>query len=249
MVYIQEILFRFFYLSLTTLSIFLISFFFKEYSLLFFINSLLNKKQLKDIAFLFSSPYELFEIYYKVCLLSTILLAVPFILYQLLQFLSQGLTTVEHKKVQKSLISFITWFYFFNFLIICFLLPFFWTEIELFNTETLYFSYINIYYEPNLQQYIFFLYKNVIILNFFFFFQYVYTYIVKNLTILTYLKVKQYEKTFVFFIVVTLFFLHTDIFQAFIFSLLLLLYYFIFSKFLKHYLLLKYKKQKQIITL
>lgn len=249
MVYIQEILFRFFYLSLTTISIFLTSFFFKEYSLLFFINSLLNKKQLKDIAFLFSSPYELFEIYYKVCLLSTMLLVVPFILYQILQFLSQGLTKLEYKKAQQNFIGFIIWFFFFNFLIICFLLPFFWTEIELFNIETLYFSYVNIEYEPNLQQYIIFLYKNVIVLNFFFFLQYIYTYIVKNFTIFTYLKLKQYEKTVVFFIIATLFFLHSDIFQAFIFSLMLLLYYFIFSKFLKYYLLLKYKKQKQIITL
>ena len=249
MIYIQEFLFRLFYLSLTALILFFNSFFFKEYSLLFFINALLNKKQLKDIAFLFSSPYELFDIYYKICILTTLLLLIPFILYQILNFLVQGLNNLEYKKIKKSFIIFILFFYFFNYLIICITLPFFWTEIELFNTETLYFSYINIEYEPNLQQYIAFLYKNIIILNILFFSQCLYTNVITKISILQYLKIKPYEKIIIFFIIFSLFFLQSDFSQALIFSLILLFYFFSISKILNFYLLLKYKKQKQIINL
>jgi len=249
MIYIQEFLFRFFYLSLTIIILFFNSFFFKEYTLLFFISDLIDKKQLKDIAFLFSSPYELFEIYYKICVLTTVILGIPFFLYQILNFLAQGLHNLEYKKLKIGFINFIILFYSFNFLIICFFLPFFWKEIELFNIETLYFSYINIEYEPNLQQYINFLYNNVILFNFIFFFQYLYIYYTKNIFILQYLKLRPYEKLILFFILFSFFFLQSDFLQALIFSLMLLIYFFTVNKIIKFYLLLKYNKNTQIINL
>ena len=170
-------------------------------------------------------------------------------MYQILNFLAQGLNKLEYKKIKSKFIMFVFSFYFFNAIIIHILLPLFWTEIELFNIETLYVSYINIEYEPNLQQYITFLYKNIIIFNIIFLFQYVYCYIIQNLYILQYLKIKQYEKTFIFFISFSLFFLHSDVSQASLFCLIIISYFFIISKILKFYLLLKYKKQKQIINL
>src|SRR5574343_99404 len=212
MIYIQEILFRFFYLSLTSFCVFLINFLFKEYILLFFINPLLNQKQIKDIAFLFSSPYELFDIYFKICLLSTFIIIIPFILYQILHFLTQGLNKIEYSSIKRNFLLFIITFYIFNILIICFLLPIFWKEVELFNIETLYFSYLNIEYEPNLHQYITFLYNNTIILNIVFFIKFIYFYIIKNINIKTYLKLIPYEKPSIIFIYITDLLLYTDIY-------------------------------------
>ena len=245
MVYIQEVLFRFFYLSLTIVLTFFINFWFKEYTLLFFLSPLLQSKQLKDTAFLFNSPYDLFDIYYQICVFGTLIIVLPIVLHQVSQFLISGLSVAESKNLQIKKLKIIFFFYIFNSCLIIFFLPLFWQELELFNVEILYFSYLNVEYEPNLQKYILFLFKTTFLFNIFFIFQHFYVYLIKNQDIKKYLALLQYEKTVVFFLVFFLISITAELFQGLFICVFFLFYFVIFNTTIKIKLLLKYKKQKQ----
>lgn len=200
MFYLFEIFNRIKYLCLSFLFVFILFYSFKDNLLVIFLYSILvNKEGCLDIFeinnFIYTHPAEIFSMYLLLILYFSFIFILPFFFLQFLDFFKQSLYKKEYLKLKKIMFFFHLFIYFFNFLGLFYIFPYFWFILDSFNKSTFFF----LLFELKVNDYILFLLSFLTSLNFLFIAFFLFFYLLQfiNLKTLIYWK-----RLFVFFYIV-----------------------------------------------
>jgi len=163
MFYFKEFFLRLFYLFFSFFLTFAICFIYKDTILFlfsFFLISEANKLNIGFDHFIYTHPLELVTIFILLCIILSFFTALPFLFWQLLDFLKTGLYIKELFIIKCLIIFFLFFIYFLNFISLIILFPKIWFFFESFNTMALKNSLLSnsIFFELKLQDYFSFLF-------------------------------------------------------------------------------------------
>ena len=169
MFYLKEIFLRFKYSSLTFLFILLICYKYKNILFLLVILSILDYKPntISNLDhFIYTHPTELFQTYVWLILFLAILFILPYLFWQLLDFLKSSLYVFEYKKLKLLFLLVFLFVLLLNFLSFFFLFPKIWFWFYEFNDMTNNFNPgLNFFFELKVIDYFLFLFDFLYFLN------------------------------------------------------------------------------------
>lgn len=133
MLYINDILFRFFYISISAIILFCIFFFKKEILLSLLLTLITFDERLRVNSIIYTSPIEMFQIYLLLVLLFLCISLLPYIYWQFIDFLSPGIQFIEYQKLIRLLLLSIFFLIITNSINFYFIIPRLWAFIHIFS--------------------------------------------------------------------------------------------------------------------
>jgi Sec-independent protein secretion pathway component TatC len=169
MFYINELKFRVLYCLFACIFLFLIFWYYKHFSLIFFI-MLLQKKNIFFIThFIYTHPFELFNIYILVYCCLSIFYIQAYVFMQVLEFFKSSLFEFEYKKIKKIIYKYLFCLLVCNILYYNFLLPNIFEFLNFFNLMSTKILSIKIFYELKIIDYFSLLISTLIFFNIIYF--------------------------------------------------------------------------------
>lgn len=228
MLYFKEFFFRLIYSIIFLIIILILSYYYNN----FLLNLLLapvtkqfsSKSIIFELSYISNSPFNIIDLNFWVCLIFSVSFWLPFLIFQILFFCYSGLYSIEYKKINSVVLVSILFYYILNILNIFFIFPYLWYFIEYLSLILSNYTEMNVEYEPNLLNYLNFIYKFSLITNFvYIIFQIFFIYFkLKNFEY--YVLYEKYTSIFirVFFLLILIFLIEFDFFTLF-FSLIFFL--------------------------
>lgn len=239
MFYFKEFLYRLNYLFIVFLIIFFYFYSIKEYLFTLLISNLSHKKnfylQNFELSFIINTPNELINVELIFCLITTLVFFYPIFLKQIFMFLKSALKNQWINFLKKYSFFLLTFFFVFNYTLIFYIFPHFWSYIEILNMLLMSQSTINIEYEPNLLLYLKSLWICFIIINFVIFFIIIIFFsIFLSLELKTFIKRKKILNITVTLLnfVVLAFIFETDVLVTIVSLITVLVFFYFFKKIL-----------------
>lgn len=170
MFYIKEILLRIVYIVL--LFCFLILVFYNYKHLLFLFVTIpltsLNENEINHL--IYTNPIEILNFYFILILVFSFFFSIPFVIWQVLDFLKPSLTSSEYSSYKNKFIFFVLSFILVNFFSIYVFIPYAWDFYNDFNDTSKTIRTLNIYLELRVEDYFKFLSEYLLLVNILFFF-------------------------------------------------------------------------------
>jgi len=161
MFYIKEIILRFQYVLISFFFTLLLCYVYRNLLLYFLTFSILSKGVNSEILgvnyFIYTHPSELFSTYLLVVFYFSILLLLPYFLWNTLDFLKASLLTVEYLRLRILSVLLAMSILLFNFFCFINLFPNFWFFFESFNSSSDKSNVLNFFLELRIQDYFLFL--------------------------------------------------------------------------------------------
>ena len=167
MFYINELVFRCFYIVSSFVITLIIGYFNKSVLVFSFTQSILtldSETLLKVDHFIYTHPLELLTVQISLIFYFSIFLSIPYFLWQLIDFLKSGLTEREYKKICKIKSIFLIILYSSNLVCFIYLFPNIWFFFETFNS-TLTLQVSNFFLELRIYEYFCFIKDFIYLVN------------------------------------------------------------------------------------
>lgn len=170
MFYFFELYFRLQYSLICFLLIFSCCYIYKNQLFFFFIFFLLNVLTINNVAtsidhFIYTHPVELFNINFFLLLFFVFLIYIPYLLWQLFDFLKPSFYLFEYIQIKQVFLFFFSLIYCLNYLGFLFVLPKLWIVLITFNANLFNFSSLQSFFELKLSDYFIFLFQFFYFIN------------------------------------------------------------------------------------
>lgn len=236
MFYLKEIYLRIFYFIFTFLFLLIIFYNYRYLIIIYLTLPVFSSEAINHLSY--PDPSKMLTLYLYIIFIFSFILIVPFILFQLLDFLKSSFTKKEYQKNKTIFIFFLIGFFIVNLLAFHKIIPIFWNYLGDFGNSTRIIKSFNIFLELRIDYYFQFLFTYWILINIFFLFFTIITYIILNTGIVTLFS---FRKVFILINIFSSTFLTPPDVYSQLFLLFTLQLFFEFLIFLS---ILKFKLQK-----
>jgi sec-independent protein translocase protein TatC len=167
MFYVKELFYRLQYLLISFFVLFVLFYSYKNLLFLGITSSILTKtKKIGFDSFIYTHPAELLNIYFNLIFLFSLICLMPYILWQILDFLKSSLYKHEYKKMCKNLFFLFCYLITTNVCCFFFLFPSIWNFVGNFNESAKKFDEVlKIFFEPKMQEYFNFILDFLYVIN------------------------------------------------------------------------------------
>jgi sec-independent protein translocase protein TatC len=165
MFYLKELYFRFYYIVFSFLNVLGIFWLYKKSLLTFLTFSLWNSLVFEH--FIYTSPTEVFSTYLHLVLYFSLLLIVPFFVWQFVDFIKSSLYRVEYISIINNLTHVFSFIFLINIISFLVIFPYIWQFFNLFNQENESSHLLTFSLELKVQEYFNFFFSFIYVVNFF----------------------------------------------------------------------------------
>ena len=136
MFYLREIYFRFFYLSLSFFITCVLLYFYRTSLITLFSFPLIGRGSFEFSSLVYMHPLELFRSYISTILFSVLYLHIPYLFWNISDFLKPGLSIFEYNRIKTLFMRFVFIFFLINSICFLELLPVIWSFFSAFGTSS-----------------------------------------------------------------------------------------------------------------